>query len=224
MYIALRNLFVVIAIAYVVVAVATVAHGRASAHTDGGTLALLYIYEDQFHNWDFKDGGASVDWPISIIFGNNANVNKVKNAYKDRGWWGGECGSAMWGHYNDGYGLDWDTDDGVKGPPCIPGCFVTAYHMRVYALPSTDRMYNVGWGYYVFASTHQDRDEACPFVSAKAGWSETAEDYVVNFAINSIGWSASHDWANFFNYNQSGWQHNTHYLQSNGCGSWVNVP
>lgn len=197
-------------------------HVASANHSDGGTLRLLSMNEDQFHNWDFQGAGARVDWPVTLLFWGNAEVDKVKDAYKRVGWSGGACGDSMWGHYNDGYGLDWDTDDGVK-IPCLPGCFVSGYHIRLYAPPGTDRMYNPSWGYYVFASSHRDRSEFCIGVSKQYGWSEDAEGYAVDTATSRIGWSGSHDWADFLNRVPTGWSSN-HYLQNNGFASHVRVP
>ena len=202
-------------------ALATV-RGASANHSDGGTLRLLSIHEDQFHNWDFQNGGARVDWPITILYWGNAEVDKIKDAYRAVGWSGGTCGDSMWGHYNDGYGLDWDTDDGIK-VPCIPGCFVSGYHVRLYAPPGTDRMYNPSWGYYVFASSHRDRSELCVGAERQYGWSEDAEGYAVDVARNRFGWSGSHDWSSFLNGVPTGWVSN-HYVQNNGLASQVRVP
>lgn len=193
-----------------------------ASHNDGGTLAILSIAEDQFHNWDFYGGGAGVDWPITIIFGNNAEIDKVKDKYDDdAGWFQGTCGGDMWGHYNDGYALDWDTDRGMK-VPCLPGCGATSYHVRPYAPPSTDRMYNIYWGYYSFASSHRDKNEVCP-TGTQFGWSEDSENYTVDTAVVVFGWSAIHDWGYMYNIRISAWYGN-HYVQNNGYASWVTVP
>lgn len=215
--------FRVAALAFVaLLALLVTVHGAGASHGDRGTLRILSIHEDQFHNWDFQGGGARVDWPIGILYWGNAEVDKVKAAYRSVGWYGGECGDSMWGHYNDGTGLDWDTDDGIK-TPCVPGCFISGYHVRLYAPPATDRMYNISWGYYVFASAHRDRSELCLGVEKQYGWSEDAEGYAVDTARYRIGWTSGHDWADFFNGVAAGWSSN-HYLQNNGFASHVRVP
>lgn len=196
--------------------------GHASAsHNDGGTLAILSIAEDQFHNWDFQNAGAAVDWPVTIVFGNYAEIDKVKNKYKNSaGWALGKdgCATQMWGHYNDGGGLDWDLDSGMK-IPCWPVCGTSSVHVRLYA-PVRDYMYNTYWGYYVFASSHRDKNEMC--IGEEFGWSEDAEYYTVNTAI-VLGWSATYDWGSMYNSRTSAWYGN-HYVQNDGLASWVAVP
>ncbi len=77
-------------------------------------LSALSHGEDGFYNYDFLSNTASstnVDWPITMVFYNNAEVTKVKNIF---------FGSALlaWSMYeylNDGTGWVWDDDKGTKG-------------------------------------------------------------------------------------------------------------
>ncbi|MFQ5380322.1 MAG: hypothetical protein ACE5EF_01685 [Dehalococcoidia bacterium] len=192
-----------------------------ASHDDNGTLGILRVREDSFFNWDFQHRGASVDWPVNILYWNNAEVDKIKIYYTMfAGWGGSTCGSTMWNRVNDGNGWVWDADDGIK-TPCFPTCWASATHVRLYAPAATDRMYNTSWGYYVVATSHKDKNEFCPW-GRRHGWSEDAEGYAVDTA-KGFGWVVGHDWANFFNRLPEGYA-GTHYRKNNGWASHVRVP
>ncbi len=183
-----------------------------------GNLQKLYIGTDGFWNYDFVSQSAvngNVDWPVTIVFGDDAEVDKVKDIYP-WGWGGG----AMYLETKDGSSWTWDSDSGIKTVWC-PSFGVTAQHMRVYADSSDDRNYTTAWGFYVLATTHQDRNECA--LGAKFGWSEQAEEYYVNEAA-SRGYSTSHDWGDMYNYEPPRWEGTTVYWNNSGKASWVTVP
>ncbi|CAG0975149.1 MAG: hypothetical protein MPEBLZ_00899 [Candidatus Methanoperedens nitroreducens] len=151
-------------------------------------LTTLYIREDSFRNYDFlseTDSNTNVDWPVSMLFYNNADINKVKSIFFIG------FGSILKGRLNDGAGWVWDSDGGTKGISSRYGHWL---HMRVYA-DSDDRMYNLAWGYYVIGTTHYDE---YPFESW-SGYSEAAEEEFASIA-SSKGYSVSEDWSTFYNY------------------------
>lgn len=204
----------------VILGLAAVQSARAN-HDDMGVLRIITIREDQFLNWDFHNQGESVDWPINLLFWNNAEIDKVKRQYQFQdGWSGSGCGHTMWSALTDGYSWTWDGDDGIKRP-CLPACMTSATHLRLYAPPATDRFYNPSWGYYVIASSHKDQSEFC-FFGTKHGWSEDAEEHAVDVA-RSFGWYAGDDWASFSNPLPNTHLGN-HYLQNDGRASHVRVP
>lgn len=108
-----------------------------------GSFGILTRDDDSFYNWDFDSQTAdssNVDWPVTILYHNNAEVDKVKSIY-----WG-LCGSgsqkyARLNDGNEGTGWVWDEDGGTKNP-C--SCLISgdAEHMRVYA-DANDTMYNL---------------------------------------------------------------------------------
>lgn len=182
-------------------------------------LKLLGIVEDRFWNYDFDSQTVSstkVDWAMSMLFWNNAEVDKVKDIYRSDYPFGG---GAKYAYLNDGSGYVWDSDGGKKDIYC-PSYQAEARHMRLYA-DSDDHLYNVSWGYYVLGSTHKDWQECWPFPS-HFGWSEETEGMFVNYALNR-GYSGSHDWGNFYNYEAPRWEGN-HYWDNNGFASQINVP
>jgi hypothetical protein len=180
---------------------------RAGAHTaNSSAYTILYIKEDGFRNWDFKcDTSGSciartnVDWPMSALFYNNAEINKVKdNILGSRYDQGGTCASPMHARLDDGHGFNWDTDSGKKTTCCtVTG---TGDHIRFYAAgyASHDRMYNTAWGYWIVASTHQDHHECG--TGTWSGNNETAEVNLYNYWVNSLHRPAYYDEQNFFNY------------------------
>ena len=133
-------------------------------------LAVLGIAEDRFYNYDFESdtaAGNNVDFPVTMVFWGNAEVDKVKSIFFGTG----AIAEKKYEKVDDGYGWVWDIDRGTKGivySEYLNG--VVYLYMRVYA-DSDDRLYNSYWGYYVIATTHYDDfpDEDW------AGWSEYAE-------------------------------------------------
>lgn len=137
-------------------------------------LAILGVYEDRFANYDLDSKEYSpnnVDWPVTMVFWKNADVNKVKSIFFGQtilAW-------SKYGRLNDSDGWIWDEDRGTKGGPYnvnINGTNFTVYlHMRVYAPNPPDYMNNSGWGRYVLATTHYDE---YPW-EGWSGYSELAE-------------------------------------------------
>lgn len=127
----------------------------------------------------------------------------------------------MWFLTNDGNGWTWDEDQGMK-TPCSPACWVSSYHIRVYAVNPPDYNYNVYWGYYVLGTSHRDRSEACPS-GQQYGWSEEAEVGGLGVAYNTLGWSVASDWTFGYNYQNPAWFRN-HYYAANGYLSRIVVP
>ncbi len=152
-------------------------------------LMLVERNEDGIRNYDYTTQGAAsdntiLDWPWDILFKNNATVQKVKNPYANSGW--DSPGGPMNARATDGAGGFWDTDSGVK----TWGAHTA--HMRVYA-DADNRMYNISWGYYVFATCHRDYMEGAPWVQW-FGKSEEAEGEAISKAVTI--WGASNVWPN----------------------------
>src|SRR3954447_3275207 len=174
-------------------AVAVVAMAGAAWHppwpaTGATATSLGYVSgtgEDGLRNYDFESKVVSatyVDCAISLLFVNNASINRVKTAVNARYGWGG---STEYGRLRDsarGGGGScgawcWDSDGGRKTSLCPIG---TDEQFRVYAPAGADRLYNVVWGYYVDGSTHQDHSE-CGLDPTWFGNSEVAERNLVQY-------------------------------------------
>lgn len=137
-------------------------------------LALLgFGYGDQIYNYDFEGTSISydpstgkytnVDWPLDLLFWNNAFIDGVKNDLRSAY---DTPGSAEHESMNNRYnstGWVWDQDGGMKAGWAI--CVGSDNHYRIYAPPSMDAMYNPTWGFYVVGSTHKDHNEGCGFDS-----------------------------------------------------------
>jgi hypothetical protein len=190
---------------------ATAAGGRLALQRDAeaastGKLALLYVNEDRFRNYDFTAQAVSatgVDWAISLLFYNNATINRVKSALGNEY---DQTGSKMNGRMTEnagstgvGGGYVWDEDGGRKTTKC-PGLVTQpsqARHYRIYA-DGDDRLYNLSWGYYVFGSTHYDINECSLTQPAWFGYSETSEGWIAQ-RWRQNGRSAVEDWSSFAN-------------------------
>jgi hypothetical protein len=211
----IRSLIVV---ALVLAAGGAVAKPSAAATATSGNLRLLYFAGDAIRNYDFTDqivASNKVDWAVSLLFYNNAEINKVKNALGGQGFT--ITGSSENGRLSDDGGATfvWDTDGGRKRGDC------TAYtHFRIYA-DADDRMYTPSMGYYLFGSTHQDWYEC--YFDARFGYSETAEQQVNSAAVSAFGVANRYDYANFYNY-EAYREESNHIWDDDGWASYVFVP
>jgi hypothetical protein len=133
---------------------------------------------DVLANYDRTGTGNSIvntrdhmDWPTTIFFKNNAEIDKVKGMldshYPD-------SGSEMHYYLKDNSDYVWDQDGGKKSPN---GCHVTDTHIRLYA-DGDDRLYDPTDGYYIMGTTHFDIDETC---DATFGYSEHAATEFCNY-------------------------------------------
>ena len=197
-------------------AVALVAAGLASAAPAQARDVNLWFNHafhgggDAFDTYDYGQQTRAedhVDWPVSLVFFNNATVSKAKAPLSSVMPHTGSLKYAW-------VGGTWDQDRGIKQYPgkCDS---TTNYHMRVYAPPGTDRMFNTYYGYFVVATTHMDYREGCS--GQWFGESEAAEDFVLREFINR-GYHYWSDWTDLGSYENNG------HFQSNGRASEVSIP
>lgn len=181
-------------------------------------LAVVNVGGDYIYNYDFESPSASssnVDWPVTMMFTGNANINKVKNIY-----WGTALGANMYGRVNDGAGWVWDNDRGTKSLGAYSTC-----HMRLYA-DSDDRLYNLTWGYFVIGTSHYDIREIFP--DRRFGWSEDAATELSNLAEDHWSvWFVEWNSINMYNYEPGRWEYEggspRHYWQNNGYATQVQL-
>jgi hypothetical protein len=186
----------------------------------GGCFCKVNQNEDWIWNWDFHN--TTVDWfnrdmPVTVIFGNNAEIRKVKDALNPYGYsYGPPYADPQYEQLNDGNGGVWDEDSGRKNGLC------TDTHYRAYA-DGDDRMYNTYYGFYIAVTTHRDVNE-CPGGPPKTfGWSEEAEFALIQTVATIWPGHAYHDTLIYNNQVVPYWI-GDHYYQSNGLASWVSVP
>jgi hypothetical protein len=139
---------------------------------------------DTIFNYDFNSNNATstnVDWPVTLIFYNNATINRVKS---DTDLWtdpNNDFGfsSAEMKHMrqNIGAGNVWDADGGKKQPLC-PTLGVSSPHYRIYAIGANERLFNRQWGFWVPGTTHRDWNE-CPPIKKRHGYSEGVEELLL---------------------------------------------
>lgn len=181
-------------------------------------LAAQRIDSDSFDNYDFstpKVSSKNVDWPITLLFRNNAEVDKVKQKI---GW--GIFASAAYARLNNSFGWFYDSDQGIKSAPCTVG--VTAVHFRVYADQGAgDRNYSPSLGYYVLGTTHLDRNE-CGGGTKTSGWSELAEETISNM-YSVRGWTIYRNTYQMNNPETPRLEGN-HYWNNSGLATIVAVP
>ena len=129
----------------------------ASAHTAAnyGTQAFG---EDRLYRHDFHSrtlGNGNVDWGVSFLFTNNAEVDKVKDKPNEPRW----CGGRKEARFRDSSSYEWDPsgDKGIKTNCTFVG---DVYHLRVYG-DENDKMWSPTYKYWVFGTVHIDHDECC---------------------------------------------------------------
>ncbi len=208
-------------------------------------LKYVSFNSDKFYNYDLDSTGLhndNVDWPVNLVFYNNAAVWKVKDYIH---WYNqvGYNGSPKWLHLREGdyfnqtdrvgdyqslnYYEEADADSGRKDVPqgiCVG--VSDAIHYRPYADESAfgfDTLYNDAWGFYVIATSHVDRNDGC--TDAEHGWSNHSEWIVYSWSLNVVGWVAYRNYLNLFNpepgtYNDNG---GTHHWRNDGLATVVNV-
>lgn len=158
---------------------------------------------------------------MDILFWNVADVGKVKGVYTGAPAYLQQANdnSRMYALIDDGWGMEWDQDNGVKSPLC-PTYQTTSPHMRIYANPGEDYNYNVNWGYYVIASTHRDWQEC--WSGTQYGWSEDMEDQFASWAYAAGYTGIADDWQSWSNNESEYWQGN-HYWQTDGMATAIEI-
>jgi hypothetical protein len=137
-------------------------------------LATIHIDGDLFRSYDFRSNAHSsatnADWPVTAIYKDNAEVDKVKSGL------GGGCSVAtcggMYARVAENSSWSWDSDLGRKVHSGHSVC--SGIHTRVYA--PDDRFNNPSWGYFVIATAHHDVNDCPPFRNTWYGWSEAAQN------------------------------------------------
>ncbi len=191
--------------------------GLAQAKT-ATNLALLGVDEDLFWNYDFQSPNppqaTNVDWPVDLVFTNNAHVVNIKSNY----YWGENTfASEMWGYVNEtGQSSDWvwDVDKGTKQGTCE-----TAKHMRLYA-DADFRLYNISWGYWVAGTAHIDLNDCFPWNNARYGWNENGEWEMLNHA-SSQGLTTRSEQFYLWNAESARWDGNNYWDNSGRAGEVV---
>lgn len=167
-----------IAAATMIVAIALAGGGVAAAATPSKAIRFVHLSRngDYFLNYDGYGKNLSVfgrDWPVTMIFYNDASVNRVKSFYDDeRGY--NRRGGKEFEPYKYTSRVRFDGD---KGKKTACDSFHEDNHFRVYG-GSHDRFYDPRWGYYVVATTHIDHGDgggACADSDTYAGFSEQVE-------------------------------------------------
>jgi hypothetical protein len=207
-------------------AFAAMAPDRSAAASTTHLTTIGLGYGDSIFNYDFSSQTADsthVDWAVSLLFYNNASINKVKTIL---GSTYGACASTSIGcsaenaRMNDGSGYSWDTDRGRKNTLAV--CFGSSRHYRVYAPSAADHFYNPGFGYYVVGTTHRDNNELCgSYYDDSEGTERTASNSVAKVLL-AKGYAVAQDYAWYAN-PESGTQGN-HRWSNDGYATYVNVP
>ncbi|ABL78588.1 hypothetical protein [Thermofilum pendens] len=164
-----------------------------SLRVASGGLTALWVTSTGFYNYDFKSqvvSSSNVDWPVTMVFYGNADVNKVKNIFFGLT----ILANPMYAYiYSNGW--VWDTDRGTKG--VVYSNYLNGYvylHMRVYAPNPPDYIYDPAWGKYVIGTTHYDEYP----LESWSGYPEYAEHDFAAIA-RSKGYTVYQDWAYFYN-------------------------
>jgi Concanavalin A-like lectin/glucanases superfamily len=186
--------------------------GPLEEQASGGTsrrLQRFHVGGSTFWNYDFSKtslDSTKVDWPVTLIFWNNAAVDDVKL-------WGSCNCATEWGltHSSVGYPGEWWIPD--LGSALGGGyCFGNKWHYRVYGdgstIPHHNYLYSLAWGYFVVGTSHIDHHENCP-----GEWSGNSEKAEQRIADESRAW-----WGAFHLERDKVPLHNTYW--NHGKGFW----
>jgi len=196
------------------------------SETANNGITTILFGNDRWKNYDFYSESArstNVDWAVSLLFVNNATVDKVKSRLED---WSNlyehpsskSMDARMSNYYDQAWA--WDGDKGKKNPICP--AWTHSDHVRVYSNTTSggyEHMYNSTLGYYVIATVHRDYNECGGSVGH--GYSENAEDRLISQVNENTIVSPDH-W-NIYNREPLRHQGN-HYWQGNGLASTVRIP
>jgi hypothetical protein len=182
-------------------------------------LAAQRVDDDSFDNYDFGSSSVSstnVDFPVTLLFYNNAEVDKIKNSIT-----ASYPGSTQYGRLNNSFGWFYDADGGRKSAPCPIG--TSDWHYRLYADQGHgDHNWSPSLGYYVIGTTHADVNE-CGGGTTWFGSSEWAESQVANNARGATNWIVYGSNWNMGNPEASRWEGN-HYWNNNGLATMFRLP
>lgn len=198
---------------------------------NSGSLKTIHVREDGFVNYDFEHEAArhtEVDWAVNFVFYGRATIDRVKSKLSPWLW---APGSRMHAHVNNGDGWQWDSDGGIKSAWCSfrPGS--STLHLRVYAPPAYNYLYNGAWGMYVIGTSHFDYQEC--YKNSWFGRSELAEHLIANDARQVSNWTVYEDYANFSNFQMAyspslgkyvPYREGNHVWENNAWATFVHVP
>jgi len=193
--------------------------GVANASTTPNPIMFMTIDQMGVTNYDFESKSATstnVDWPVNLIFFNNATIDGVK--WQLDGYYGATSPEKKNMGINE-YGLtSWDEDGGKKGILC-PITNQWTRHYRVYA-GTDDTLYSPSLGYWVAASTHKDRNE-CPPINKQFYDSEEVEEHIGGLYANA----GLHVWDDFSSFNNAEPYRveGPHIWNSNGLVTFIDV-
>ena len=176
---------------------------------------LGFGYGDSIYNYDFTSqtvSSSGVDWATSLLFYNNAEIDKVKNISSGKYWF---YGSKMNFRLNDSGFWEWDQDGGKKTD--TPSCLGSTRHYRVYAPAAFDNFYNPNFGYYLFGTTHYDHHELCN------SWFDNSEgtEYDLANLFSGKGYYTRYDYAWF--YNQQYGNQGDHHWDNDGYATYIRI-
>jgi hypothetical protein len=159
------------------------------------------------YNYDFPNRNPvswDVGFPDAVLFYNYASTTRIVDnlpADWSTNFGGIEVGSVEWGLMRSKAGstFDWGPSKGFKNHNGVVNCGTTA-HIRPYAPPlGVPYMFNAKFGYFVFATAHNDHNEICLGYNPDYGNTEAASD-AVGLAYNGKpNFSVHFDWGNLHN-------------------------
>ena len=181
-----------------------------------------------YHAQTTDTSASNASMPAKLIFTNGGWINVVKNGLAEAGYT--KSGDTKNGFNSNGGYYIWDSDNGRKH--CYDGAFGVfqecrgSTHYRIYADPNYDANggYSAYWGYWSFATAHQDVDENTS--NAQFGYNDEARDAIAADAESIWPPSSNNGLVNAWNeYNRFVANSNTSYnvYQSDGYAYRLDV-
>lgn len=196
----------------------------ASASDPHGTFTVIEFgitTHSQFLNYDSTGPNnylrTNADWPVTTVFAQNAEVDKVKDILRPQYHsLGGVIGLPLL--RENGSSWTTDTDRGMKNNS---GTCPTNQHMRIYADSTNDRLWTYEDGYFVLGTAHWDVYEDC--AGSWFGSSESAANFFHQL-VASKGYTTYYDIRYMMNYEAPRWETTARYWDSDGYATQIQVP
>lgn len=205
--------------------------GAAAPHESSLSYQRLSVNGDYFLNYDGERNGqpATRDWPVTMIFYDDASVNRVKSFYDDqRGY--NRRGGTMYEGYKRRVSGNYIAPrfDGDKGKKTNCDSSGQDNHFRVYG-DYTDRFSDPRYGDFVVATTHIDKGEGeesgdpC-YGERYFGFSEDVEGTLADLAKSS--YTVHEDYKKLYNKESLylDTSKDKHYWSNNGYATTVKMP
>jgi len=189
-----------------------------------GAAVTMYNYDFQHPT---RARANNVDWPVTLIFRNNASLDAVNDGLRPLFPYAGRpvVTPAYFRANSGGDRHFWTSNKGRKTATCTAGTRAT--HFRAYGDPRFGRggrLFTLGLGYFVVATSHFDINECAGATDSTAGYPDDASHTVTADArVLNPDWQVYDDVYDARN-SESLRQQGSHIYLNDGLASMITIP